>query len=101
MAATSAAVRPGDARAPGSEAAAGEGAELVMPPPPRAVRIIELGEDGAPVYGGLLIVEVGCRLVFNVRPNHKMDMVRAGGRGYGHRRGGVGGAGHPLAKRQC
>jgi hypothetical protein len=50
-------------------------APLVLPAPPRAVRIIELGEDGSPACPGLLIVEVGCRLVFNVRPNHKMDMV--------------------------
>lgn len=42
---------------------------------PRAVRLIELGEDGAPTYKGLLILEVGTRAVFIVRPNTKMDMV--------------------------
>lgn len=46
---------------------------------PRAVRIIELAEDGSPKYKGLLIVEVGTRLVFSMRPNTRVSMVSAGG----------------------
>ncbi len=42
---------------------------------PRTVRLIELGEDGAPTYKGLLILEVGTRAVFIVRPNTKMNLV--------------------------
>lgn len=65
---------PADTRAQ-HETEAEQPAPAAAPVPPRAVRIIELGENGTPVYAGLLIVEVGNRLVFNVRPNHKMDLV--------------------------
>ncbi len=41
----------------------------------RAVRILPLGSDGAPLLKGLLIVEVGSRLVFSVAPNERMDFV--------------------------
>ena len=44
--------------------------------PPRAVRVLELGEDGAPIHNGLLVVEVGTRLVFSVKPNARIDLVR-------------------------
>lgn len=51
-----------------------------MEPPatsaPRSVRVLELGEDGAPVHQGLLAIEVGTRLVFSVRPNPRIDLVR-------------------------
>lgn len=46
---------------------------------PRAVRVIEIAEDGSPVHKGLLTIELGCRLVFSVKPNYKMDFVRAAG----------------------
>ncbi len=49
--------------------------EPVAAPPPRAVRIIELGEDGSAAFKGLLIVEVGTRLVFSMRPNPKVSIV--------------------------
>ena len=42
--------------------------------PPRAVRILSLGSDGAP-QDGLLVIEVGTRLVFSMRPNDKVSMV--------------------------
>lgn len=48
----------------------------VVPEAPRAVRIIELGEDGAPTFKSLLIVEVGTRLVFSMRPTSKVSLVR-------------------------
>ena len=42
--------------------------------PPRAVRILSLGSDGAP-QDGLLVIEVGTRLVFSMRPNDTVSMV--------------------------
>jgi hypothetical protein len=49
---------------------------MSSPSAPRAVRLIELGEDGAPTYKGLLMVEAGTRLVFTMRPTPHVDMVR-------------------------
>ena len=42
--------------------------------PPRAVRVIELDASGVPAYSGLHLLEVGTRLVFNVRPNARIDL---------------------------
>jgi hypothetical protein len=44
---------------------------------PRAVRVIELSAAGAPVHSGLIVVEQGTRVVFNVRPGSKIDLVSA------------------------
>ena len=43
--------------------------------PPRAVRILSLGADGAPLEDGLLVIEVGTRLVFSMKPNERVSMV--------------------------
>jgi hypothetical protein len=43
--------------------------------PPRAVRILSLGADGAPQEDGLLVIEVGTRLVFSMKPNERVSMV--------------------------
>lgn len=50
---------------------------MAAPAAPRAVRVLELGDDGAPVHAGLLVIEVGTRLVFSARPNTRVDLVRA------------------------
>ena len=50
--------------------------DAALPFAPRAVRIIALKEDGTPVHSGLFIVEVGTRLVFTMRPNTTIDLVR-------------------------
>ena len=44
---------------------------------PRSVRTLELTSEGAPLHDGLLVVEVGTRLVFSMRPNARADLVRA------------------------
>ena len=49
---------------------------MAAPAAPRAVRVLELGDDGAPVHAGLLVIEVGTRLVFSARPNSRVDLVR-------------------------
>ena len=49
--------------------------DLDAPIVPRAVRVLELAQDGAPVHTGLLSIEVGTRLVWSVRPNSKIDFV--------------------------
>jgi hypothetical protein len=42
---------------------------------PRAVRVLELDESGTCVYKGLHVVEIGVRLIFLMKPNHKTDLV--------------------------
>jgi hypothetical protein len=48
-------------------------------PAPRAVRVIELSAEGKPIHAGLVVVEQGTRVVFNVRPGSKIDLVSACG----------------------
>ena len=42
---------------------------------PRAVRVLEIDEYGEPKHKGLLVIEVGTRLVFSARPNPRIDLV--------------------------
>ncbi len=42
---------------------------------PRAVRVCECVDTGVSAHAGLLIIELGSRLVITMRPNNKVDLV--------------------------